>query len=516
VFLANFAGQSVTDLTVRIGPGPISRGLQVGSGALVERVRVDTGPGADPGRGLDAFGATVRQVEVRLPREPFVTAATVAGTIEDSTFEGGTGIFLGGGVARRIVAIGNQAMIVRSSLVEDSTLRALGPGARGVELGTREGGAVRLSHVSVVGDGSADSIGLKAEKGMGAFAALTSTLTVRNTVVSGFARDLTHHGYAGSGTTGCGTDCQITQTTDVAYSALDFPERVADLGGPGSLTLGPGNVDLGDPRFADGVAGELRPRFDSPLIDAGDPAPLGTGVFYSGESPVDLGGLERIVDGLPGGDPAARRDIGAHEYARRSPSLTVGTPSAALLYRPVTIPVSASDPDPFDALTFRFAFDGRDAGASATHVFTTLGKHAARVTVSDPTGAATTGETSFSVTALRGRCANRRSGGSTRDNFKGTPAGDDLRGGRGRDALRGAAGADCLSGGAGNDLTDGGSGADRVNGGKGRDRIKGGKGRDRISARDGQRDRVDCGPGRDRAVADRKDRLRRCEVVTRR
>jgi hypothetical protein len=47
-------------------------------------------------------------------------------------------------------------------------------------------------------------------------------------------------------------------------------------------------------------------------------------------------------------------------------------------------------------------------------------------------------------------------------------------------------------------------------------RFSGGPGRDRILAKDGTRESVDCGPGRDTVVADRKDRLRRCERVKRR
>jgi hypothetical protein len=507
VLLANWENQTISDLTIRIGPGESSRGLQTGAGALVERVGVEAGPGSNPEAGLDAFGATLRQVVARLPRGSLATGLVGGGTIEDSTFEGAAGAFLGGGVARRVVAVGGTAISARDTRIEDSLLRSFGPNGVGLALGQYDGGEVALSQVTVTGDSSPGSIGLKAETGAGAFAPQTSVLTVRNTVVSGFEKALVHHGYAGLGTTSCGIECQVAQETDVTYSALDFPERVTDLGGPGSLSLGAGNVDLGDPHFADPAAGDFRPRFDSPLIDAGEPVGLGAGSFYANESPVDLGGVSRIVDGRPNDGTGPRRDIGAYEYARQPPSVSVGAPARALLYRPVTIPVQSSDPDPFDALTLLFAFDGRDAGASPTHAFTTLGRHTARVTVTDPAGAAASATTTFKVKALRGSCANRRVGGRGRDVFEGTPAGDRLSGGPGPDVLRGLGGADCLSGGPGNDS---------LNGGKGRDRVFGGPGRDRISTRDGKRDRVDCGPGRDVAVVDPKDLLRHCEKVRRR
>jgi hypothetical protein len=46
--------------------------------------------------------------------------------------------------------------------------------------------------------------------------------------------------------------------------------------------------------------------------------------------------------------------------------------------------------------------------------------------------------------------------------------------------------------------------------------VWGGAGNDVISARDGSRDVIDCGAGLDRVTADRRDRLRGCERVSRR
>jgi hypothetical protein len=87
-----------------------------------------------------------------------------------------------------------------------------------------------------------------------------------------------------------------------------------------------------------------------------------------------------------------------------------------------------------------------------------------------------------------------------------------LDGGPGNDLITGGRVPDALSGGAGDDQVTGGGGADRMNGGRGHDLLAGGRGRDLIEARDGMRDRVRCGSGRDRVHADRRDRLRGCEV----
>jgi hypothetical protein len=83
--------------------------------------------------------------------------------------------------------------------------------------------------------------------------------------------------------------------------------------------------------------------------------------------------------------------------------------------------------------------------------------------------------------------------------------------GGGADRMDGGRGRDRLSGDGGNDRIDGDRGDDRIDATGGRDRVFGGNGDDRIDAEDGKRDRVDCGHGSDTVIADRKDRLERCE-----
>jgi Ca2+-binding RTX toxin-like protein len=150
-----------------------------------------------------------------------------------------------------------------------------------------------------------------------------------------------------------------------------------------------------------------------------------------------------------------------------------------------------------------------------------------------------------------GLCANVIRGTRDDDALRGTAFGDRLVGGDGGDLLKGLGGDDCLEGGAGNDVLDGGdgddrlagsAGRDRLIGGKGADKLTGGKGNDRLSGGagndtlspgaghdaidagagndiinsvDGVRETVECGPGRDTVRADRRDRLKHCEKVTR-
>jgi hypothetical protein len=101
---------------------------------------------------------------------------------------------------------------------------------------------------------------------------------------------------------------------------------------------------------------------------------------------------------------------------------------------------------------------------------------------------------------------------------------DVLTGGMGSDRLFGEGGRDLVNGGVRDDVLEGGVGNDRLIGGAGRDALRGGAGADRLEAREdlsaGEKltsDRVDCGTGRrDQATVDRRDRVKRCERVTRR
>jgi hypothetical protein len=149
-------------------------------------------------------------------------------------------------------------------------------------------------------------------------------------------------------------------------------------------------------------------------------------------------------------------------------------------------------------------------------------------------------------------CTNIIRGTRDDDVLRGTAFGDRLVGGDGDDLLKGQAADDCLEGGTGADVLDGGdgndrlagsSGSDRLSGGTGDDKLTGGKGNDRltggpgndtfapgsgrdvidagggndtINSVDGVKETIDCGAGSDTVRADRRDRLKHCEKVTRR
>jgi Ca2+-binding RTX toxin-like protein len=225
------------------------------------------------------------------------------------------------------------------------------------------------------------------------------------------------------------------------------------------------------------------------------------------------------------------------------------TPGATLR---CTLPAIA----PAASGTLTIVLAGAAEGASFHHAVSvtttstdpTPGDHSASVDTL-VTGASVPG-TGFTLSGAA--CANATFGGRDDDVLLGSDFGDRMYGRQGRDLLRGRAGNDCLFGGEGADVLDGDGGDDTLSGGDGRDRLFGGAGNDRllggakgdelhgdagndqlfpgtgrdrvwggagndvISARDGSRDVIDCGAGLDRVTADRRDRLRGCERVTRR
>jgi hypothetical protein len=107
-------------------------------------------------------------------------------------------------------------------------------------------------------------------------------------------------------------------------------------------------------------------------------------------------------------------------------------------------------------------------------------------------------------------------GGDGDDLLDGGAGDDTLSGAAGRDHLIGGTGDDELTGSRGNDRLTGGPGNDTISPGDGRDVVDAGSGNDTINSVDGVKETIDCGAGKDTVRADKRDRLKHCEKVTRR
>jgi Ca2+-binding RTX toxin-like protein len=164
-----------------------------------------------------------------------------------------------------------------------------------------------------------------------------------------------------------------------------------------------------------------------------------------------------------------------------------------------------------------------DAGVIAGDDYLKLRANARMEELAGATGRVQTGGSGTDVLTgsdgddtLLGRAgADELVGRAGRDLIRGGKGADTIRGGRGADAISGDAGRDTIIGGPGNDIIRGGDQGDIIDSGRGKDTVFAGAGNDIVrSWRDGLADHIDCGPGdRDRAIVDRSDSTRRCEVV---
>ena len=330
-----------------------------------------SGSSADDGIGLDD-GGTVNNVNVVLPLSGN-SAALVAyktTTVDDSVLSATYGLqgiddtvvhrsVLSGGDGGGFSVTGGSTGYIDDSLVEEHGSGAalfayrVHPGrspadagrhrqSTGVELttGTNLGGAIRLS----------DAI-----------------------VTEPFQNQFEESGQAAG-----------TITVDHSdYDHLDLPST--------GFSSGAGNLPAYvAPVFANAFGGDYRLLASSPASLFGADV---TGI-QSGESSIHLTGLPRFS--------GAARDLGAYQH--QVPTLTAASasPLPASAGSVVTLAATASSAEPNDPLSFRWSFDdgGSAAGASTTHAFTTVGTHAATVTVTDALGYSASKTIAIAVNAV--------------------------------------------------------------------------------------------------------------------
>jgi PKD repeat protein len=214
-----------------------------------------------------------------------------------------------------------------------------------------------------------------------------SAVDLQGSVVDGFSKDFV-------ATQSAGATAKVT----TSYSAYRFGAGFKQLTGGATVTAGAGNFDLTglSPNFIDPANGDLHLRFDSPLLERGDPN-------FNPFLGVDLDRNPRVRNGDGAG--LATVDIGAYEYQRKAPVADVqASPSGPGPGETVTFDASGStDPDQ-DAITFAWSFDdgGSATGPVAQHSFATPGPHTGTVTVTDSTGLTGTGMATVTVASPPG------------------------------------------------------------------------------------------------------------------
>jgi hypothetical protein len=307
---------------VRIGPGTFTRtgakGFEVGGPVTVTGQGAATvltssptpngGGGVGDGFTATAGPSTLSNLVFRLTGYAFAVVSGFS-NVSNVRVTGSADHYYGfsipgGGRGTRLVvdpvstpALQGGVLMKSAAVLEDSVIGVLGAKHAGVSVGDVPGGTTQpatVRHVTIAGNGAdAGTVGVAIDVPQGFMSARAATVLVRDSIIRGVAIPFHREGQAASMASG-------TANVSVRYSSFNTATSARVEIGPGTFTLGPGNLNDPDPRFADLPGGDLRLRVGSPLIDAGDPvAP------EAGDSLTDLAGAQRIVNG--------RRDIGAFE-----------------------------------------------------------------------------------------------------------------------------------------------------------------------------------------------------------
>lgn len=389
------------------------------------------------------------------------------------------------------------------------------------------GGGLYNSGVATLNDTSVARNTAYVAGGGGLFADPVGMLRLTNTLVAN---------NIDSSTVDPKPDCIGTLVSD-GYNLVENVAGCVGITGPGDITgLDP---KLGTLLDNGGPTSTQAPSTDSPAIDAGNPAPPGSGSISCAAS--DQRGTPRALGG--------RCDIGAVEQV-----LCLGTPVRRIGTLGDDTLVGTLGPDAILGLSGNDTIDsggGNDkvcsgdgddivnAGSGDDQLQGELGDDQLRgdfgkdsLTGSDGQDLLEGGSSDDSIAGgadddvLAGGSGNdvlmgdegndslRGEGG--RDELLGGTGKDDLHGGTEDDALHGEAGADSLYGEDGNDSLTGDQGEDRVDGGAGNDHVEGGSGDDSLFGRDGSdllngqdgRDRLQGGTGSDGLIGGRQaDRM---------
>jgi hypothetical protein len=327
-------------------------------------------------------------------------------TITDTDIEASDGVRVQGGtvdiVRSRIRAKqGIQALTGAYATVRNTSVRTPGPspynGNGEFAFGVWGDYASEIDVISstAYGGGGPDSVGVW----LGPFANASAVVSLTESVIANYSK---------AAEIGAGVGTSMLQTI---WSAYDFT-RITGTGSHWSSH----DVNLAgvDPRFVDAAAGDFRLRFNSPLVDAGDPAALTSGT-------ADRDGNPRIVDG---GHGSPRVDMGALEYQHVAPTVSAqASPTAADTGQPVTFSANAADADPGEAVSVTWNFDdGTSAsGATVDHAFSTAGSHTATAVATDASGLTASASVSVAVTATPAGMASSGSGSTSGASTTGTP-----------------------------------------------------------------------------------------------
>jgi hypothetical protein len=253
-----------------------------------------------------------------------------------------------------------------------------------------------LANVTLASDGSADSVGARALARGGDGESCAAAVRVNSTAIFGVATALEARGENGSGADARDGVARI----DARYSAFDA-SRTTSVGPAEIETVTPGGNVFGAPQFhRDTISSFPYLRWDSPLIDRGDPA----------EPESWQRDFIPVIHG--------RRDIGMYEYGFQAPMAQIGlTPHFPPHNGELRIGVRArvtlssypfdNDPgDPMATLFWKLSDGSTSTAHQVVRRYAKPGRYEERLTATDVTGLSS--EAAVTITVARQRVTGVR------------------------------------------------------------------------------------------------------------
>ena len=342
--LLSFTGGGGADVAVSrilFEPRNGATALALPPGGIADNVSV-LGEGESTGIRLE--GTPSRPAIVRNFSSAFGSVAVDApghGVVENTRLEGGVGArssgtgsldIRGGSITARTGVTGPRVKVT-GTLIDFGDPARTG-GGQPVGIDTRCAGPgsadaeATVTNATIVGYGQPGTIGVRALGRGGDGDGCNATVRLSSTIVHAAGVSLDASGEAGSGADPRDGVARI----EAAYS--NFVLETMRQSGPAQFqTSSPGHNVYGDPGLVPGYrSGQL--LWSSPLVDAGDPAPL-------------EGWQEFWIKAVHG-----RRDVGAVEYGFNSPHLTLGIYPGRVVARDALVLLNADrfDHDPGDPL----------------------------------------------------------------------------------------------------------------------------------------------------------------------
>src|SRR4051812_44972287 len=295
VLLHASAPSKISDLTITSDDPPkgqLATGLRIFGTA--ERIKVHVGASSD---GVELLkGSTLTSSKVSIPDQRFAVRAEHPGAgVSNSSIDAPAGYGVEAGASGSLTVShsslnANVGAVAYAGAVkiDNSLVVASNIGLFAADDG-KKGGTLDATNVTVVGSDAFVTGGESVGTNPGA----TTRLTIENSAIAQTAQSLARSDGNGG-----------TASLIVNHSAYDHA-TVFDQG-TGSIDQADSNLDLKALGFVDPAVDDYHLAADSPLRDAGDPAPTG------GLAATDLGKSPRSVDG--NGDGIAAPDIGAFEF----------------------------------------------------------------------------------------------------------------------------------------------------------------------------------------------------------